>query len=124
MLEIATAHGVHAHVLQVVQLLLFLFLGIAIGLDGLAGVEALQLAVALNAEGLTHHGAVGGIGPGCHSGASGLEHHSPVFVRIGHTLRVSLAIAYAQEKVYFVPSLVQQVGDAVARLPNAEVVFR
>ena len=129
--EVTAAHLHRTDVLQVVELRPSLFVGIAEGLDGLGGVVALErigrvvdlpLAVLHQTEGLGGDGAVGGIGPGGHRGAAGLIHNSPVEVGVGNTLGVALAVADGEEEVHLVAGLVDNVGDAVAALTDAEVV--
>ena len=78
---------------------------------------------AQDAEGLCHHGAIGGIGPRGHRGTSRLEHDGPLLRRIRDALRISLAVADAKEEVYLVACLVHEVGDAVAALADAEIIL-
>ena len=122
--EIPAAHPFVADALQLVQLEVFLLLRIAECLDGLVLIVVAQRGIALHAERIREHRAVGRVGPGGHRGAAGLEHHRPVLVGIGHALRVAFAVADAQEEVHLVARLVDQVGDAVAALADAQGVLR
>ena len=121
--EIASAHGPVADALVIVQLGDFLPGGEPEGLDGLVGVEGLEVLESADAEGLRQHGAVGGIGPGGHGRAAGLEHDGPVLVGVGHALGIGLPVADGQEEIHLVPGLVDEVGNAVPAFPDAQVVL-
>jgi len=124
LLEITSAHGPVADALVIVQLGDFLPGGEPECLDGLVGIEGLEVLESADAEGLRQHGAVGGIGPGGHGRAAGLEHDGPVLVGVGHALGIGLPVPDGQEEVHFVPGLVDEVGNAVPAFPDAQVVLR
>ena len=77
----------------------------------------------LQTEGLGQYGTVGSIGPRCHRGAAGLEHHRPVGARIGDTLRIGLAIADGEEEVDLIAGLVNQIRNAITTLTDTEVII-
>ena len=120
--EIAPTHLNATDILHVIELQVLLFLSKTEGFNGLCGIILLEGVVMLQAEGLTQHGTVGGIGPRCHRRAAGLIHHRPIGTRIGNTLRIGLAIADGQEEIDLITGLVDQVGDTVSTLADAQIV--
>ena len=84
--EVAATHLHTADILTVVELVPLLLGSIAESLDGLIGIVLAQRVVALQTEGLSGDGTVGGISPSSHRRAACLIHHAPACIRIGHTL--------------------------------------
>ena len=120
--EVATSHLHAADVLQVVELRPLLLLCVSESLDGFVLVIMTQRVIITKAEGLGEDGTVGGIGPGCHRGTTCLEHDAPTEIGVGNALRIGLAIADGEEEVDLVAGLVDDIGDAVATLADAEVI--
>ena len=121
--EVATAHAHATHILADVELLVVETAGIAECRNGLLSVIGAQRVVALHAESISHNCAVGGIRPCGHRRAGSLEHHRPVVAGIGHALRITFAVADAQEEIGFVASLIDEVGNTISALADAQVVI-
>ena len=122
--EIAATHLHTADVLQVVELLVFLLLGKAEGLNGLGGIILLERIVVLQSKGFGKHGTIGSISPGCHRGTTSLKHHGPIRRGVSDTLRIGLTITDGEEEVNFIACLVYQIGNAIATLADAKIVVR